>query len=167
MLKRKTLSVTITLIAIFIIMSYLILYTSWRNPESLSLDLYELHVTINEDEVIKYRATVRADNFFGDDVKLNQVFFSINNTVLNHDSIDLLRKSNSTYILINGTTTNMQLKKAVEEFKMLDVKIKVEGRNDEGIIFQGSYGRVIKLYYHTFGTNTYYFTKFDIFGIYG
>ncbi|MEM3404622.1 MAG: hypothetical protein QXJ17_08810 [Nitrososphaeria archaeon] len=167
MLKRKTPSVAIALIAITTITSYLILYANGGNTENLSLDLYELHTTIDKDGVIKYRATVRADNFFGDNIKINHLSFSINDTVLNYESIDLLRKNNLTYILINGTTANTQLKKAVEEFNMLNVAIKVEGRNDEGVAFQGSYNRVIKLYYHTFGTNTYYFTKFDIFGING
>jgi len=165
MQRKKTLTFAILLVVLGIIMSYYILYK--ESTKNLSLDLYELYTTINEDGTIKYRATVKAENFFGDSIKLNHVSFSINDTILDHDSISLLLKDNSVYILVNGTTTNTELRKTVEEYKMLDVEIEVEGRNGNGVTFQGSYGRVIKLYYHAFGTNTYYFTKFDIFGING
>jgi len=160
----KKLPLFITLVTVGLILSYAILYISQENAKNISLDLYELYVTINDNGTIKYRATLRVDNFFGKQFKVAYLLFSINNIILNYDSITLLPKNCSAYILFNGTADNRQLIEAVENFEKLDVRIKIKVCNEEDISFQGNYSRALRLYLKD-GKNNYYFTKFDMFGI--
>jgi hypothetical protein len=144
------------------------LYFASSDLNKMELDIYEIHVIIDDNNNVNYTISLKADGLHGNQIEFREISIYVVNTPVKQISpLYVNLKKTFAYLVFNGTLMDDNIVKAIEDFKSMNIRVSATAVNEEGTIFSGQYNRDIKLYYKSALSKTYHFTKFDFFGISG